>query len=304
MKYFYLSYGEMSLRCLNDLISMDFAPSLVVTHGTYEYENQKDNFYKKIGDICASAGIELVKTDDVSSIKEKLKGFDAGVSAGFMEIIKEDVFGLPEFGILNIHCGKLPEFRGRAPISRAIMEGSDTLILTVHKVDSGLDSGDILLEKEIIVDDEDDVNTLYYKCSFNCAHVLREAFEKLTSGSSGIFTRQDLSVKPKPNQKINEQERKIDWNSGVRTIYNRIRALTLPYPAAYTEFNGRRIYILRSKPFYTLDKPGVNGEITEVNNDFILVKCGDGYIMNYDVRDENMESINLTEEFNKGDRFN
>lgn len=303
MKYFYLCYGEMSLKCLSELLAMNYKPLFVVTHESYDSENQKDKFYKKIDETCRTAGIELVKTDKISEIKERFKGTDVGVCAGFMEIIKDDVYNLPKYGILNMHCGKLPEYRGRAPISRAMMDGNDTMFITVHKVDSGVDSGDILVEKPIIIDDEDDVNSLYYKCSFNCANILKEAFEKLDKGGD-IYTKQDLSKKPKANLSITDGERRIDWNKSVKNIYDKIRALNFPYPGAFTEMNGKKYFMLRSKPFYTLDKPAGNGEIKEVNADFILVKCSDGYVMVYDVRDESMENINLNEAFKTGDRFN
>lgn len=301
MRYFFLSYGEMSLRCLSDLISMNFPPLFVVTHKSYEFENEKDGFYKKLGEICGQTGIELIKTDNILELKEKIKGTQAGVSAGFMEIIKEEIFTIPEYGILNIHCGKLPKYRGRAPISRTIIDGNDTLHLTIHKVDSGVDSGDILYEKEIIIDDEDDVNSLYYKCSFNCAYVLKEAVEKLLNKQKGNFTKQDLSLKPKANLKITNEERCLDWNRNLKDIYNKIRALTYPYPSAFTMLNGVKYHILRSKPLYSLEKPGPNGEITEVNSDFMLVKCKDGFILNYDIRDEKFEKFNYPEIFKKGD---
>lgn len=291
----------MSLRCLSDLISMNLKPVFVVTHKSYEYEKERNGFYKKLGEVCSQADIELIRTDSISELKDKIKGTHAGVCAGFMEIIKEEIFSIPEYGILNIHCGKLPQYRGRAPITRAIMDGNDTLYLTIHKVDSGVDSGDILFEKEIIIDDEDDVNSLYYKCSFNCAYVLKEAIEKLLGKQEGKFAKQDLSIKPKANLKIQDEERCLDWNRNLKDIYNKIRALTYPYPSASTYLNGIKYYILRSKPFYTPEKPGSNGEITEVNSDFILVKCKDGYIMNYDVRDENFEKVNCLEVFKKGD---
>jgi len=304
MKYFFLAYGEMSLRCLNDLIMMKYPPAFVVTHRTYDYENQKHKFYEKIDNLCGANGIELIKTDSISEIKERFIGFDAGICAGFMEIIKEDVFNVPEHGILNIHCGKLPEYRGRAPISRAIMDGNDTLYLTIHKIDSGVDSGDILFEKSVIIDDEDDVNTLYYKCSFNCANLLIEVFEKLITGKKDIFRKQDLAIKEKANRMITDSEREIDWNESVKTVYNKIRALAHPYPTAFTAFSGKKFLILRSKPYPAGDSGEKPGVIADVNEDYIIVRCKDGYIMNYDVRDENLEEINYKETFKKGDSFN
>src|SRR5665647_291101 len=110
MKYFILAFGEMSLRSVGDLISMNTAPAFVVTHKSYLYDEYKEKFYDKLEELCKANSVELIKTDNVSELKDKIKGTEVGICAGFMEIIKSDVFDAPKYGILNLHCGELPEY--------------------------------------------------------------------------------------------------------------------------------------------------------------------------------------------------
>lgn len=304
MKYFVLAFGEMSLRAVGDLISMGSAPAFVITHKSYLYDEYKEKFYDKLEELCSANNVELLKTDNVSELMDKIKGTEVGICAGFMEIIKSDVFDAPKFGILNLHCGELPEYRGRAPISRTIMDGRESLFMTLHKVDAGVDSGDILFEKPLFIEEDDDVNTLYYKCSINTAVIIHEGLELLRSNKEGTFTKQNIKDKNKPHKKITDEERKIDWQVGVKQIFNKIRALTIPYPAAYTHLNGVQYNFLKAKPVYSSNISEKFGIIYEVHTDFILINCKNGILMVYDIRDKDMEKIEIKSIFKEGDIFN
>ena len=165
MKFFYLAHGVMSNVCLRNLIEKKYVPDFVVVHKNYEREKLLESFYKPIENLCKNSSIKLLKTSSISELQKDIEGNDLGICVGFMEIIKKDIFEIPNYGILNLHCGKLPKYRGRAPISRTIMNGEKHLIISVHKIDEGVDSGDILNETKILIEDIDDVNSLYEKCS-------------------------------------------------------------------------------------------------------------------------------------------
>lgn len=301
MKYFVLAFGEMSLRAVSDLISMNSAPVFVITHKSYLYDEHKEKFYDKMNDLCIANSIHLFKTDNVSEFKDMIAETEVGICAGFMEIIKSDVFNAPKYGILNLHCGELPLYRGRAPISRTIMDGNDSLYMTLHKIDEGVDSGDVLLEKEIFIEEDDDVNTLYYKCSIHSAVIIKEGLEFLRTNRLDAFKKQEISTKNKPHKKITEEERIINWDVSVKQIFNKIRALTIPYPSAYSFCNGVKYFFLKAKPIYSNNVSTDYGVITEVSPDFILINCKNGLLMVYDIRNENMEQLEVKSTFKEGD---
>lgn len=304
MKYFVLAFGEMSLRAVGDLINMGSAPAFVITHKSYLYDEYKEKFYDKLEELCGANNVELLKTDKVSDLKDEIKSAEVGICAGFMEIIKPEVFDSPKYGILNLHCGELPEYRGRAPISRTIMDGRESLFMTLHKVDAGVDSGDILLEKPLFIEDDDDVNTLYYKCSINTAVIIHEGIELLRTNNADTFRKQNITDNNKPHKKITDDERMIDWQISVKQIYNKIRALTIPYPAAFTYLNGVQYNFLKAKPVYSANISEKYGIIYEVHTDFILINCRNGILMVYDIRNKDMDKIEIKSVFKEGDTFN
>lgn len=304
MKYFVLAFGEMSLRAVGDLINMGSAPAFVITHKSYLYDEYKEKFYDKLEELCGANNVELLKTDKVSDLKDEIKSAEVGICAGFMEIIKPEVFDSPKYGILNLHCGELPEYRGRAPISRTIMDGRESLFMTLHKVDAGVDSGDILLEKPLFIEDDDDVNTLYYKCSINTAVIIHEGIELLRTNNADTFRKQNITDNNKPHKKITDDERMIDWQISVKQIYNKIRALTIPYPAAFTYLNGVQYNFLKAKPVYSTNISEKYGIIYEVHTDFILINCRNGILMVYDIRNKDMDKIEIKSVFKEGDTFN
>jgi methionyl-tRNA formyltransferase len=288
----------MGLEGLEDLIKKNYPPEFVVIHKDYELTKLNDVFYIPIEKLCSDYDIPLIKTGKINDIKNNIIGYDLGICIGFMEIIRKDIFEIPEFGILNLHCGKLPFYRGRAPISRTIMDGNKTLTITLHKMDEGVDSGEILLETEIEIENSDDVNSLYKKCCSQTSGIIIKGIEKLITRDKNIFSKQDLSLKPKSNKKISEEERKINWEWNIEKIHNFIRALTSPYPCAYAEYENKKYNFLKSEIFSEgICNARQTGEIYFVDEDYLLINSKDGLIRITDIQNENNQKINFEEVF-------
>lgn len=288
----------MALEGLKGLIVRNYTPEFVIVHKDYDIQKMHESFYSPIEKLCSDYDIPLIKSEKLAGQKDNFRNFDFGISAGFMEIIGKDVFGIPKHGIINLHCGKLPFYRGRAPISRTIMDGNKYLTISLHKIDEGVDSGDLLIEHNIEIGIDDDVNSLYKKCCEQAADMLIKGVEKLFSGEEDIFTAQDLSLKEKPNKKITDAERRINWVKSVEAIHNLIRALTIPYPCAYSEYDSKKYNFIKSEIF---DRDRCNarqpGELYFADDEYILINCVDGLIKITEIRDENNQKINYEEIF-------
>jgi methionyl-tRNA formyltransferase len=303
MKFFYLAHGVMSNVCLKNLIEKKYVPDFVVVHKDYEKEKLLESFYKPIENLCENSSIKLHKTSSISELQKDIEGNDLGICVGFMEIIKKDIFEIPKYGILNLHCGKLPKYRGRAPISRTILNGDKHLIISIHKIDEGVDSGDILNETEILIDDNDDVNSLYKKCSEKSSESIIESFKKIESGNP-TFIKQDISPDSKANKKISSEERKINWDDDIIKIRNLIRALVPPYPCAISVFDVEEYNFLASEiNSYEKDDNLDNGEIISIENNSILINCSNGILKIKKITDRNSSIINMKEKFKIGDIF-
>ena len=268
MKFFYLAHGIMSLVCLRDLLEKKYFPGFVVIHEDYEKE-----------------------------------GYEFGLCLGFMEIIKKEVFELPKYGILNLHCGKLPEYRGRAPISRAIMNGDEFITLSIHRMDEGVDSGDILQETEIKIEDNDDVNIMYEKCSEESASSVIESIKKIEAGNP-IFIKQNIEPNSKANRKILYEERMINWKDDVRKIHNLVRALTPPYPCAFSILNKVDYLFVESEiDSFERDNDCSSGEILSMNDKSMQINCSNGILKIIIITDESLSVINIKNTFKVGDLF-
>lgn len=296
----------MGLESLKGLIIKNFPPEFVVIHKNYELEKLHNDFYLPIENICTEYDIPLIKTSKITEIENNFLGYDLGICIGFMEIIGKEILEIPKFGILNLHCGKLPLYRGRAPISRTIMDGNDNLIMTLHKMDEGIDSGDILLEYEIPIKLEDDVNSIYKTCCEKSSEFIIKGVEKLYSEkiTGNIFSKQDISLKPKANKKISVEERKINWDNDIKTIHNLIRAITIPYPCAFSYYENKKFLFVKSEIFpkeKSLTRK--NGEIYIVEKDFLIINCKNGLLKITDIIDEENKKVILKNVFKQNGVF-
>lgn len=301
MNYFYLAHSVMSLECLKDLVSKEYSPDLVIIHKNRDREILSESFYFPMIEFCRSKNIELIESENIIDLKERVKIFDIGICVGFMDILKKDFFEIPENGILNLHCGKLPEYRGRAPISRSIMNGEKYLTVTIHKIDEGVDSGDVCKEFKIEITKDDDVNTIYKKCSESASDMLIYCLNELKENKLKFLKQSsDLSV----NKVINDEERKINWEDDEVKIFNKIRALTSPYPCAYSLYNGKRYLFLKAE---VSDEKNTDnklpGTITEIFKNSLSVASGNGLLRIFQIADEKLDEINFKEQFNNGDKF-
>lgn len=250
---------------------------------------------------------EFEHGEKIISSKELFSKFDFGICSGFMKIIPSEIINSVKIGIFNLHCGKLPEFRGRAPISRTLIAGHNELTVTLHKMDAGIDSGDILDVETIKIESTDDVNVLYKKAT-KAASVL--IYKNLHNINSGVFElkKQDLSLKPEANGKLTRDECKINWNDSVNKITDKIRALTFPYPGAFFEYDGKDFIIDFAMPALKLNHvkkidlqkselPMDNTAIVNyVSDETMHILCKDGVIIVLKLR-----NVAGFSQFKKGD---
>ena len=308
IKYFYLAHGVMGAKCLAHLCSRDILPEYVFIHKDREYEKLKESFYEPVEELVSMFNLNLIKVDKISDYRDIIAECNLGICAGFMEILKKEIFELPVLGILNLHCGKLPEYKGRAPISRAIMNGDEHIIMTLHKIDEGVDSGDILSEIALTIDEKDDVISLYDKC---CEYAGRFVYDNLSLiNKFGLYENtlnyKNLFVEQfppgiEPNKRISDEERKIDWTKDALIINNLVRALALPYPPPYFLSGDKKYFLLKSSMKEPETVTHKTGEILKAGSDGMEIACGKGIILAEKISDENGKLIHIEKDFKTGD---
>ncbi|MBD3347452.1 MAG: methionyl-tRNA formyltransferase [Chitinivibrionales bacterium] len=184
-------------------------------------------------------------------------------------ILPKKIFSIPPLGTINIHASLLPRYRGAAPIQRAIQAGETETGVTVFRIDVGIDTGNILMQKGTPIDATETTPQLYKRLQHLGASALIESVEQLEKGT--VHYRKQDPAKVSPAPKLKKEEGRIDWNRPAHEIFNMIRAFK-PFPGVYTSFNNKKINIEWALPSSTTTAfpPGI---ICAISQDGFAVQC-------------------------------
>ena len=154
-------------------------------------------------------------------------------------MLPEVVWSMPPMGTFNLHASLLPQYRGAAPINHAIINGEKETGLTTFLLDKEIDTGEIIMQEKVVIEDDETAGTLHDKLMLLGNKVVVETIKIIEEGrvqsqsQEMIIERDNLQLKPAP--KIFKEDCKLDWTKDAKAIYDFIRGLS-PYPAAHTQF--------------------------------------------------------------------
>ena len=231
---------------------------------------------------------------------EELKALQADLQVVVaFRMLPEIVWNMPRLGTINLHGSLLPQYRGAAPINWAVINGDKETGVTTFKLKHEIDTGDILLQERMPIDDNETAGEVHDRMKDLGAAVLVDTVKGLSNGSLKE-TPQDNSGELRHAPKIFTATCKIDWNKPGEEIYNLIRGLS-PYPAAFTDFEDKTLKIFRAEKEWIIpdSKPG---RFETDRKTYLKFACTDGYIHVKDLQMEGKKRM-LVEEFLRGYRF-
>jgi methionyl-tRNA formyltransferase len=196
-------------------------------------------------------------------------GADIFVVVAF-RILPQQVFSIPALGAYNIHASLLPRFRGPAPIQRAIAAGETETGVTVFRIDKGIDTGNIVMQKGIAIAQDETASHLSARLALLGGECIVEAVS-LIQNNAVVFQKQDAMLASSAS-KLVKSEGKIDWDRPARDIHNAIRAFD-PFPGTWTFLNGRKLNIERSAVIDISDDVRAPGTVLSVSKDGFDVQC-------------------------------
>ncbi len=199
---------------------------------------------------------------------------DMIVTCAYGQIIPEVLLEAPKYKTINVHASILPKLRGGAPISRAIMEGYEETGITIMRTDKGMDSGDIITSKSIIIEENDNLETLSNKLKKLGAELLIETLPTVFNETCKYIKQDEEEVTFAPI--IKKEDEKLDFNKLTKEIYNQVRGL-YPEPATYAILDDERIKIYSVEIGQNKDK--IPGKIIEIYKNGIGVSTKDGEII-------------------------
>ncbi|MDF2672852.1 MAG: methionyl-tRNA formyltransferase [Clostridiales bacterium] len=218
--------------------------------------------------------IKLKKDIEVINLLKDINP-DTIVVVAFGQILPREVLEIPRYRCVNVHASLLPELRGAAPINWSIIRGNDKTGVTTMLMNEGVDTGDILLKSEIVINKNDTYEEIHDKLMNIGANLLIETLSRIEKGNITPEKQQDEDSSYAPM--LNKELGHIKWANDSFEIYNLIRGIT-PWPGAHTFYKGNMIKIwkaeYKSQGLYS--KPG---EIINLSKEGIEVACSRGSIL-------------------------
>ena len=216
------------------------------------------------------------------------------ITCAYGQIIPKELLDFPKYGCINIHASLLPKLRGGAPIHKAIIYGYEKTGITIMYMDEKMDSGDIIYQEEIIIEDDDTAGSLFDKLSILGSKMIIKILPDIINNNINRIKQDESKVTYAYN--ITREEEKIDFNKTSKEVYNKIRGLN-PSPVSYAILDNKKVKIFKSKIGQST-KNGKAGEIINVYNDSIGVKTLDGEILILELQFEGKNKIPVKDYIN------
>lgn len=197
---------------------------------------------------------------------------DVMVVVAFGQILPKAILDIPKYGCINVHASLLPKYRGAAPIQWAVIRGEKVSGVTTMQMDVGLDTGDMLLKKEVLLDEEETGGSLHDKLSTLGGDLLIETLEKIEAGDIHP-EKQDDSQAGEYARMLDKNLGRIDFSMPAAEIERLIRGLN-PWPSAFTSYNGKTMKLWKAKADNC--GQGVPGQVIHVDKNSFTVQTGQG----------------------------
>jgi methionyl-tRNA formyltransferase len=244
MQLIFFGTPDFAVPTLERLVAEKFAINLVVTNQDEPSDRGYEVKAPPVKQAALRAGLEVYQPARLKepATVEFLSRYrpDAIVVVAYGHILPKWLIDLPRLGCINLHASLLPKYRGAAPIQWSLIRGEAVTGITTMRIDVGLDTGDILLKREVAIQDDDTAETLGEGLSQLGADLMMETLRRLERG--------DLEAQPQDHARatlapiLKKEDGRIDWNLPAQEIWNRIRGLR-PWPGAYTRFRGKNLHI-------------------------------------------------------------
>lgn len=278
LKIIFAGTPEIADIVLNKLIDNNFDIQLVITQPDRPAGRGKYLTPPPVKLTAIKNNIKLIQPEKIKKnyqLFEELKLLkpDIIVVIAYGMIIPKDILDIPSLGCINIHVSLLPKYRGAAPIQRAIEFGEKQTGITIIKMDDGLDTGDILVQKNLEIALDDTAKSLHYKLAILGGDLI---IDYLINYKKYLPVKQsDVGVSYA--NKIIKEEARIDWNQDNLSLERKVRAFN-PFPICYTLLDDLVIKIWHTKLNYNVTQKKV-GSIVAINKDSISVSCGNGTVL-------------------------
>lgn len=276
MNIVFMGTPDFSVGALEALIGAGHRISAVVTQPDKQKGRGKEVQSSPVRQCADRHGIPVFQPVRIKTPEavETLKNYraDIYVVAAFGQILSQEILDIPRYGCLNIHASLLPKYRGAAPIQWAVINGETTTGVTIMQMDAGLDTGDMLLKKEVRIDAKETGESLHDKLSAAGADLIVEALALLEKGS--LEPQKQREEDSCYARMLTKSLGNIDWTDSAEKIERLVRGLN-SWPSAYTRYHGKTLKIWDADVLKEASgrEPGT---VVRVDKDAVYVSAGEG----------------------------
>lgn len=278
MKIVYLGTPDFAVLPLKKIFDAGYEILGVVTQPDKAVGRKQILTPSPVKQTALELGLKVLQYDKIRDEGvEDLKTLkpDLMVTCAYGQILSQEILDIPTLGTINIHASLLPKLRGSSPIQWSIINGDEITGITIMMTELGIDTGDIILKKELTIGTDETAGELFDRLSVLGADAIIEALE-LFKNNKVVKTPQNHS-EATFTKMLKKEFGKIDFNNDAKDIHNLVRGLN-PWPIAFTSLNGEVIKIYKTKVIKGEDVPGKivkcdekNGLIIACKKDFIEV---------------------------------
>lgn len=251
-----------------------------------------------VGELSEKLGIETHKpgrardTEFIETVRQLRP--DLMVVVAYGQILPQELLDIPKLGCLNVHTSILPKYRGAAPIQWAIIDGETETGVTIMKMDSGLDTGDVVSEARTPISAQDNGQSLHDRLAVMGADLLVKTIPGFVDGS--IVPRPQPSEGSTYARKILKKDGLINWSRSAREISNQIRGFN-PWPGAFTSLSDdKKSKLLKIWRVEVVDECSADaGEVAETDGSSLLIGCGKGALRILELQKEGSRRMSAGE---------
>lgn len=245
-KIIFIGTSQFAVPALKSLIENKYNIIYVITSPDKPIGRKQEIIHLPIKKTALEHNLKILQPEKISDIASKISDLkpDLIITAAYGQIIPEDILKTPQFGCLNLHPSLLPKYRGPSPIQTAILNDDKTTGLTIMLMDEKMDHGPIISQIKIKINDQFNYQSLEKKLSQEAAILLIKTLPQYVQNQ--IKPKSQEEEKASYTKILTREDGKINWQQTNHEIERKIRAF-YPWPGAWTEFNGKRIKILKAK---------------------------------------------------------
>lgn len=276
MKIVYLGTPDFAVLPLKKIFDAGYEILGVVTQPDKAVGRKQILTPSPVKETALELGLKVFQYDKIRDQGvEDLKNLkpDLMVTCAYGQILSQEILDIPTLGTINIHASLLPKLRGSSPIQWSIINGDKTTGVTIMMTELGIDTGDIVLKKELSIGDDETAGELFDRLSVLGADAIIEALELFNNGNAKK-TPQNHS-EATFTKMLKKDSGKIDFNKSAQEVHNLVRGLN-PWPIAFANINGEVIKIYKTKVLDGLDTAGKIIKCDEKNG--LIIACKDGFI--------------------------